>query len=126
MCFLLQPTEKAKDEDVEPTTTDNEPDTKTGGNNNTDKAEEARTAAITKAAERAKKAREAEEAKQKWFELKKNTSVYITGLPEDLTEHEMIETFSKCGIIKEDAVTGKPKVKVDFLSKKIFLDDAQC
>lgn len=37
-----------------------------------------------------------------WFELKKNTSVYVTGLPEDITVQEMVETFSKCGIIKED------------------------
>ena len=37
-----------------------------------------------------------------WFELKKNTSVYVTGLPEDVTLQEMVEVFSKCGIIKED------------------------
>lgn len=37
-----------------------------------------------------------------WFDLKKNTSVYVTGLPEDVSVQEMVEVFSKCGIIKED------------------------
>lgn len=27
---------------------------------------------------------------------------YVTGLPEDVTEAELVETFSKCGVIKED------------------------
>lgn len=27
---------------------------------------------------------------------------YVTGLPDDVTEAEMVETFSKCGVIKED------------------------
>ena len=31
---------------------------------------------------------------------------YVTGLPEDVTEAEMVETFSKCGVIKEDLEVG--------------------
>ena len=55
--------------------------------------------------------KEAKEAKQGWFDLKKNTSVYVTGLPEDVTEAEVAEAFGKCGIIKEDDER-KPRVKV--------------
>ena len=55
--------------------------------------------------------KEAKEAKQGWFDLKKNTSVYITGLPDDATEAEVGEAFGKCGIIKEDDER-KPRVKV--------------
>ncbi|GJP50841.1 hypothetical protein CLOM_g9998 [Closterium sp. NIES-68] len=47
-----------------------------------------------------------------WFELKVNTSVYVTGLPHDTNEDEVGEVFSKCGLIKEDLDTGKPRVKL--------------
>ncbi|XP_073223932.1 uncharacterized protein [Cicer arietinum] len=47
-----------------------------------------------------------------WFELKINTHVYVTGLPEDVTTDEVVEVFSKCGIIKEDPETKKPRVKL--------------
>ncbi len=46
-----------------------------------------------------------------WFELKKNTSVYVTGLPLDVTEEEVEQEFSKCGIIKEGP-DGKPRIKL--------------
>ncbi|XP_071713459.1 splicing factor U2AF-associated protein 2 [Rutidosis leptorrhynchoides] len=47
-----------------------------------------------------------------WFELKVNTHVYVTGLPDDVTFDEVVEVFSKCGIIKEDPETKKPRVKI--------------
>jgi RNA recognition motif. (a.k.a. RRM, RBD, or RNP domain) len=47
----------------------------------------------------------------KWFEVKVNTSVYVSGLPNDVTEAELMHVFSKCGIIKEGD-DGRPKVKV--------------
>lgn len=68
--------------------------------------------ALLVAQERAKKARAAQEGQQHWFDLKKNTSVYVTGLPSDVTENEMVEVFQKCGIIKEDPETGKPRIKL--------------
>ena len=40
--------------------------------------------------------------------VRKNTAVYVTGLPEDVTMDELYEAFSKCGILMEDLVTGKP------------------
>ncbi|XP_010278734.1 PREDICTED: splicing factor U2AF-associated protein 2 isoform X2 [Nelumbo nucifera] len=47
-----------------------------------------------------------------WFDLKVNTHVYITGLPDDVTAEEIVEVFSKCGVIKEDPETRKPRVKI--------------
>lgn len=47
----------------------------------------------------------------KWFELQKNSSVYVSGLPVDATEAEMVRVFTKCGVIKLDD-DAKPRVKV--------------
>ncbi|GER51329.1 splicing factor U2AF-associated protein [Striga asiatica] len=47
--------------------------------------------------------KEANKPPDSWFELKVNTHVYVTGLPEDVTTEEIVEVFSKCGIIKEQA-----------------------
>ncbi|KAJ7534422.1 hypothetical protein O6H91_13G093700 [Diphasiastrum complanatum] len=55
---------------------------------------------------------EPEKEPEGWFELKINTHVYVTGLPEDATMEEVVEAFSKCGIIKEDPETKKPRVKL--------------
>ncbi|TFK44678.1 hypothetical protein BDQ12DRAFT_641545 [Crucibulum laeve] len=41
----------------------------------------------------------------------KNTAVYVTGLPTDADQEEIIERFSKCGVIEEDD-GGEPKVKM--------------
>lgn len=41
-----------------------------------------------------------------------NTSVYITGLPTDVTEQELAEYFAKCGIILPSAETGRPRAKL--------------
>lgn len=41
----------------------------------------------------------------------KNTAVYVTGLPPDTEAEEIIERFSKCGVIEEDE-RGEPKVKM--------------
>ncbi|KAL5138964.1 HIV Tat-specific factor 1 [Glycine soja] len=56
--------------------------------------------------------KEANKPPDSWFELKINTHVYVTGLPEDVTTDEIVEVFSKCGIIKEDPETKKPRVKL--------------
>lgn len=66
-----------------------------------------RKAALEAAAETAKRAR----TKQGWFNLKKNTSVYITGLPDDVETLEVYDVFSKCGIIKEDE-DQLPRIKI--------------
>ncbi|KAG2402167.1 uncharacterized protein HKW66_Vig0233630 [Vigna angularis] len=55
---------------------------------------------------------EANKPPDSWFELKINTHVYVNGLPEDVTTDEIVEVFSKCGIIKEDPETKRPRVKL--------------
>ena len=42
-------------------------------------------------AKKAQRAKEQEEASKKWFDLKVNTSVYVTGLPDDVTEQQLAE-----------------------------------
>ncbi|XVF30227.1 hypothetical protein REPUB_Repub16aG0039300 [Reevesia pubescens] len=56
--------------------------------------------------------KEANKPPDSWFELKINTHVYVTGLPDDVTAEELVEVFSKCGIIKEDPETKRPRVKI--------------
>ncbi|KAF7361907.1 Splicing factor U2AF-associated protein 2 [Mycena venus] len=41
----------------------------------------------------------------------KNTAVYVTGLPLDTEPDELVERFSKCGVVEEDD-EGEPKVKM--------------
>ena len=43
--------------------------------------------------------------------MKQNTSVYVTGLPPDATEAEVLQLFGKCGVVKS-ADDGRPRVKV--------------
>ena len=71
--------------------------------------------AIEKELERRKKHKEKQEANAKpegWFDLKTNTSVYVTGLPDDVEVEEVKEVFSKCGIVKSDPETLLPKIKL--------------
>ncbi|CAI9579551.1 unnamed protein product [Staurois parvus] len=49
-----------------------------------------------------------------WFNVEdeRNTNVYVTGLPLDMTYDEFIETMSKCGIIMRDPQTEECKIKL--------------
>ncbi|XP_026572335.1 HIV Tat-specific factor 1 [Pseudonaja textilis] len=49
-----------------------------------------------------------------WFhvEEQKNTNVYVTGLPPDITKDEFVEVMSKCGIVMRDLQTEEPKIKL--------------
>ncbi|XP_059400640.1 HIV Tat-specific factor 1 homolog [Carassius carassius] len=49
-----------------------------------------------------------------WFEVEKdkNTNVYVTGLPPDITPDEFVEVMSKCGIIMRDPITEDYKMKL--------------
>ncbi|ONK57874.1 uncharacterized protein A4U43_C09F5090 [Asparagus officinalis] len=62
--------------------------------------------------EKSTEKKEANKPPDSWFDLKVNTHVYVTGLPDDVTVEEIVEVFSKCGIIKEDPETKKPRVKI--------------
>lgn len=42
----------------------------------------------------------------------KNTNVYVSGLPFDVTDEEFKELMSKCGLIMPDLVTKEPKIKL--------------
>ena len=44
----------------------------------------------------------------------KNTAVYVTELPEDIAIDELAGHFSKCGIIMDEIMTGKPRIKLYF------------
>ncbi|XP_048369953.1 HIV Tat-specific factor 1 [Sphaerodactylus townsendi] len=49
-----------------------------------------------------------------WFhvEEQKNTNVYVTGLPPDITIEEFVQVMSKCGIVMRDPQTDEPKIKL--------------
>ncbi|EMR09286.1 hypothetical protein PNEG_02248 [Pneumocystis murina B123] len=51
-------------------------------------------------------------SKKKNLGTSKNTAVYVSNLPPDVTEDEIKETFSKCGLISENIDTGKPRIKI--------------
>lgn len=42
----------------------------------------------------------------------KNTAIYVSGLPVDTTIDELVAHFSKCGIIMDEILTGKPRIKL--------------
>lgn len=43
---------------------------------------------------------------------RKNTAVYVTSLPQDVTVQEVHDVFSKCGVIAEEIDRGKPRIKL--------------
>merc|ERR1711973_554521 len=62
--------------------------------------------------EKASRKRKGNEAT--WFDLEdsKNTNIYVSGLPPDITEEEFFTLMSKYGIIMEEPETKKPKIKL--------------
>jgi HIV Tat-specific factor 1 len=42
----------------------------------------------------------------------KDSTVYVSGLPNDVTTEEVKDVFSKCGIIMPDVKTGQPRIKI--------------
>lgn len=53
----------------------------------------------------------------------KNTGVFISKLPSDTTKEEVIEAFSKYGLISEDYKTGEPRVKL-YYENGVFKGEA--
>ncbi|KAL5580101.1 hypothetical protein UlMin_012543 [Ulmus minor] len=80
--------------------------------NGTSETEEVKKNAKRKVPDMPVEKKEANKPPDSWFELKVNTHVYVSGLPDDATFDEVVEVFSKCGIIKEDPETKKPRVKL--------------
>eukprot|EP00178_Gracilaria_changii_P016788 TRINITY_DN48178_c0_g1_i1.p1 TRINITY_DN48178_c0_g1~~TRINITY_DN48178_c0_g1_i1.p1 ORF type:complete len:328 (+),score=83.40 TRINITY_DN48178_c0_g1_i1:52-984(+) len=54
-----------------------------------------------------KRARDASRARKQ-----PNTSIYVTGLPADVTREQLAAFCAKCGILMPDARTGLPRVKI--------------
>ncbi|KAF7663547.1 hypothetical protein LDENG_00207960 [Lucifuga dentata] len=79
----------------------------------------------------------AKEAKQKgekrkadpgWFDIddNKNTNVYVSGLPPDISTEEFVELMSKCGIVMRDPITEEYKVKLYKDSEGNLKGDGLC
>ncbi|XP_040298023.1 HIV Tat-specific factor 1 [Bufo bufo] len=49
-----------------------------------------------------------------WFNVgdERNTNVYVTGLPPDITNEEFVQIMSKCGIIMRDPLSEEFKIKL--------------
>lgn len=49
-----------------------------------------------------------------WFDvdMEKLTSVYVSGMPVDITDEEFKELMNKCGLVMYDVRTRKPKLKL--------------
>ncbi|XP_018547074.1 HIV Tat-specific factor 1 [Lates calcarifer] len=62
----------------------------------------------------AKQKGEKRKAEPGWFDVddNKNTNVYVSGLPPDISTEEFVELMSKCGIVMRDPITEEYKVKL--------------
>lgn len=64
-----------------------------------------------------------------WFQATEdtNTKVYVSNLPQDLTEEEFVTLMQKCGLVERDPITQKMKVKL-YTDKEhnCFKGDALC
>ncbi|XP_076820008.1 17S U2 SnRNP complex component HTATSF1-like [Clavelina lepadiformis] len=67
-------------------------------------------------------------SKAEWFdaEKEKNTNVYVSGLPLDISQAEFHDIMSKCGIITPNPKTGEPKVKLYTDNKGNLKGDGLC
>nr|CAD1837140.1 unnamed protein product [Ananas comosus var. bracteatus] len=101
----------AREEEIFPTSEVPDPSVPEESNVLNEKAE-TKLEKKRKSSEKPTEKKEANKPPDSWFDLKVNTHVYVTGLPDDVTVEEVVEVFSKCGIIKEDPETRKPRVKV--------------
>ncbi|KAL8949231.1 MAG: hypothetical protein Q9222_004648 [Ikaeria aurantiellina] len=55
---------------------------------------------------------------------RKNTAVYVTNLPLDVTVQEVADVFSRCGVIAEEIDRGKPRIKLYTDDQDNFKGDA--
>jgi len=60
------------------------------------------------------KTKRTEKRKAEWFEANEtdNLNVYVSGLPKTFTLEKFENLVKKCGLIKPDEKTGKPKIKL--------------
>jgi len=64
----------------------------------------------------------------KWFEEEdgKSTKVYVSGLPDTITEKQLEEIMSKCGMVEHDVRTKKAKLKIYKDEKGVPKGDGLC
>ncbi|KAL9007153.1 MAG: hypothetical protein Q9188_000087 [Gyalolechia gomerana] len=55
---------------------------------------------------------------------RKNTAVYVTNLPVDVSVQEVSDVFSRCGVIAEEIDRGKPRIKLYTDDNSNFKGDA--
>jgi RNA recognition motif-containing protein len=74
------------------------------------------------------KKRKAQALPAKWFDIppEQNTKVYVSNLPNDITEDEFGQLMSKCGLVMKDLKTGKLKLKLYRDSKGEIKGDGLC
>nr|VZI39046.1 unnamed protein product [Spirometra erinaceieuropaei] len=91
---------------VQPTT----PAPSNGGSG--DNSEPATAASGTEAAAAPRKRKK--NGPPEWYEIEdeKNTHVYVSGLPPSITESDFVDLMSKCGMIMNDPLTEKLRVKL--------------
>ncbi|CAL8108664.1 unnamed protein product [Calicophoron daubneyi] len=76
----------------------------------------------------ASKKRKATAPKPAWYEMDdtKNTHVYVTGLPPDITEKQFAELMSKYGVIMNEPFTNKLRAKLYLDSSGKPKGDGRC
>ena len=55
---------------------------------------------------------------------KKNSAVYVSSLPDDVTEKELRDVFSRYGVIAESTDNDKPRIKLYYNDEGDFKGDA--
>jgi len=63
-----------------------------------------------------------------WFEIEdeRNSNVYVSGLPEDITLEEFKEFMTKVGVVAYDPIYRKPKLKLYANADGSFKGDGRC
>ncbi|KAK4299036.1 hypothetical protein Pmani_028655 [Petrolisthes manimaculis] len=66
--------------------------------------------------------------KPTWFEVDEstNTKVYVSNLPDDMTEKTFLSLMEKCGMVHLGSDSGKPKIKLYHDKEGNFKGDALC
>lgn len=55
---------------------------------------------------------------------RENTAIYVTNLPDGVTEGALADFFGRCGLIAESVDTNKPRVKLYYDDQGIFKGEA--
>lgn len=72
------------------------------------------TSATTQDDDSSSRKRKAPAPPAKWFDIpaEQNSKVYVSNLPNDITDEEFCELMSKCGLVMKDLKNGKFKLKL--------------